>query len=109
MANIQELTDSSYQETLQKTEFSIVDVYAAWCGSCRMFAPAFGEVADKNPDFGFFKIDGEKNPQFCEQVPIDNLPFVAVFHNGTFVGGQSTSKKEALEEIVDLIRNRKNG
>jgi thioredoxin 1 len=106
MGNVAEIQDTDFTEALKTKEFSLVDVYASWCGSCRMFAPVFHEIADRNPDLGFFKIDGEKNPKFCEQVPIDNLPFVAVFHNGKFVGGQSTSKRDALEEIVGMIRSR---
>jgi thioredoxin 1 len=98
MGNVAEIQDTDFTEALKTKEFSLVDVYASWCGSCRMFAPVFHEIADRNPDLGFFKI--------CEQVPIDNLPFVAVFHNGKFVGGQSTSKRDALEEIVGMIRSR---
>jgi len=106
MTHVNEITDATFHESIQAKEFSLVDVYASWCGSCRMFAPHFDEVAGKNPDIGFLKIDGEKNPEFCDLVPIDNLPFVAVFHHGKFVGGQSTNKKEALEEIVGMIRGR---
>ncbi len=107
MAGVTEINDSNFEASLAAREFCVVDVFASWCGSCRMLAPTFAEIAAANQNVAaFYKIDGEENPKFCDVVPIDNLPFIAVFHNGKYVGGKSLTKREALEEIVAMIPKR---
>ncbi len=103
---ITELNDQNYQSTLAQTDVALVDIYASWCGSCRLFAPHFEEAAKTHPEFQFFKIEAEANPTFRATIPVDNLPYVAVFHQGNFVGGQSTSKKEGLEEMIQVIKEK---
>ncbi len=98
-----ELKDENFDSALKEHELLIVDVYADWCGSCRLFAPHFEAVATANPKYGFAKINGEANPAFLERVNVDNLPFVAVFFKGQFVGGKNTTKREALEEMLHVI------
>jgi thioredoxin-like negative regulator of GroEL len=106
MASVEELSDANYQNALKASDIVVVDVYASWCGSCRLFAPLFQETAGQHGDMAFYKIDGEKNPDFASKIEIDNLPFVAVFHKGQYVGGRCTTKKDALEEMIKVIRER---
>lgn len=101
-----EITDQDFESVFAANKVVIVDVFASWCGSCRMFAPLFDEVAQANNDFKFTKVDGEKNSKFIERIEADNLPFVCAFVNGEYVGGKSISKKDALEEMVKVIRSR---
>lgn len=105
-AEIAELTDKNFKSEVTRNTLSIVDIYASWCGSCRLFAPVFQEVAAAHPEFKFYKIEAEQNPEFRASIPIDNLPFVAVFQNGEYVGGQTTSKREALEEMIQIVKEK---
>ena len=93
----QELSDTDYEGYLKSNDLVVVDVFASWCGTCRMFAKSFDEVAAVNPDMSFAKIDGDINKDFASKIEIDNLPFIAVFKAGEYIGGKSTSKKEGLE------------
>jgi len=106
MNSITELSDQNYKSELESKEIAIVDIYASWCGSCRLFAPTFEKTSNEYPQFSFYKIDGEKNPTFSESLEIDNLPFVAVFHNGDYVGGQSTTKQDVLIQMIQTIQER---
>jgi thioredoxin-like negative regulator of GroEL len=102
--SVRELTDQNYKELFKEKAINIVDVYASWCGNCRLFAPAFEEVAGTHPEYNFFKVDGEANEEFASQIAIDNLPFIAVFHNGEYLGGKSTSKKESLLGMIETLK-----
>jgi len=104
---VEELTDLDFEASLKANPISVVDLYATWCGSCRLFAPIYATFATEHPEFRFYKADAEKNPKLRAAVTgIDNLPFIAVFHEGQFVGGKTTSKKEALEEMMNVIREK---
>jgi thioredoxin 1 len=106
MLKVIEINDADYVENFKSKDINIVDVYASWCGNCRLFAPQFETIAQDYPEYNFFKIDGEANPNFSSQLEIDNLPFIAVFHKGEYIGGKSTSKKEGLLGMIEMIKNK---
>lgn len=103
---VTEINDSNYKDNIKSSSIAVVDVYASWCGNCRLFAPAFEKVANENPDFNFFKIDGDINQGFASSIEIDNLPFIAVYKDGEYIGGKSTAKQEGLEAMIQKIKEK---
>lgn len=106
MGQITELNDSTFQDYVASKDLAIVDIYASWCGSCRLFYKIFEEVAGENPDISFFKIDGDDNENFREGIDVTNLPFVAAFSKGKYLGGLSTSKKEGLVSFINSVKGK---
>lgn len=104
MSKVIELNDNNFEGTLKEKSLAFVDFYADWCGPCRLFAPVFSKVAEKNHDIGFFKIDGDLNPESRSQIEISNLPFVAAFRNGVFIEGFSTTLEASLDSFVSRIK-----
>ncbi len=105
MQRIHELNDSNFETLLSADDIAIVDLYAKWCGACRLFAPDYEAVALQYPQYKFYKIEAEENPKFrnVKKVSVDNLPFIAVFQRGEYVGGKSLTKKESLLEMLNVI------
>ncbi len=101
---VHELSDSNAKDFIAKHKVCVVDVFASWCGTCRLFYPAFEQSASENTDLTFCKIDGEKNPSFSFLVSPESIPYVAVFVDGQLVGGKVCGKKEILNEMIDTIR-----
>jgi thioredoxin 1 len=99
MAEFLELNDENFTQTLNNTPLALVDFYASWCGSCRMAAPMFKRVAGEK-NLPIFKIDAEKNPNARSHVSIENLPTLALWKNGTFLGVVCTTKEEGLKEFL---------
>jgi thioredoxin-like negative regulator of GroEL len=106
MATVKELNDSNFSSELAQHKIAIVDFYASWCGSCRLFAPSYEKVATANTEIPFFKVDGDEHPSTREGLSIDNLPFVAIFENGKPVGGLNISKEDALNDLVAKVRKK---
>lgn len=97
-----DLTDDTFASTLADTPVAVVDFHAGWCGPCIMFKPKFKRISkDYDGKVAFFLLDGEKNPSARRSVTIDNLPYFAVFKNGEFVAGLSTSKEDVFRAFVD--------
>ena len=99
-AKVEELNDSDFRAALERAPLAFVDVYASWCGPCRLFSPLFDQVAERHPQAKFFKIDGDLNPECRTELTISNLPFVAVYQSGKFVEGVSVATEEGFEELV---------
>lgn len=68
----------------------VVDVWAPWCGPCRMMAPHFEEAARR---FGtrarFAKINSDEEPALANRFGIRGIPTLLVFKNGQELARQS--------------------
>lgn len=102
MENIEfiELDDASFHEKMTSHTACLVDFYASWCGSCRLAAPMFLNVA-KAYGIQIFKVDAEKNPQVRQTTKINSLPTLALYKNGVSVGSLSATKREAVEDFLN--------
>ena len=98
---ITDLTDATFAETLAGSSLAIVDFHAGWCGPCIMFKPKFKRISGDYEAMDFFTLDGEANPTARQTVTIDNLPYFAVYRDGAFVEGLSTTKEDVFREFVE--------
>lgn len=68
----------------------VVDVWAPWCGPCRMMAPHFEEAARR---FGaqarFAKINSDEEPSLSARFGIRGIPTLLVFKQGKEIARQS--------------------
>ena len=81
------LTDANFQaEVLEAATPVLVDVWAEWCGPCRLMAPmmdwAAGEYAGR---LAVGKLEADPNPASRDQLAIQGLPTLLIFKNGVEV------------------------
>lgn len=82
----------------------IVDVYADWCGPCKIYAPIFHEVAEKYEGKAhFISINADENIEMCRQYGITSIPCTLFINPDGQVAGKVTGliEKEKLEKMVN--------
>jgi thioredoxin 1 len=81
-----EIVDDTFREALQKHSTLVVDVWAEWCGPCRMVAPAIEDLArDFAGRVTFGKCNVDQNPTIAASFSITAIPTLLFFANGMLV------------------------
>ncbi|MCB0670224.1 MAG: thioredoxin [Saprospiraceae bacterium] len=84
----------------------IVDVWADWCGPCKMLAPEF-TAAEKALEgkARFVKLDADKNRKITKKYNVMALPSLLYFNDGKLVDRSSgvVSKDHIVKRVKPLL------
>ncbi len=102
--NVMEFTDQSFeQEVLKADQPVLVDFWAAWCGPCRMIAPAVEALADEYAGKAKVgKVNVDENSATPGRYNIRSIPTLLLFKGGE-VQEQIVGVK-SQDELADLLK-----
>jgi thioredoxin 2 len=85
------LDDSSFVKHAERSDIPLlVDFWAAWCGPCRLMAPAFERAAaDWEGRVRFAKVDTDASPGVSQRFRIQSIPTLILFQGGREVARTS--------------------
>ena len=78
----------------------VVDLWATWCGPCRMIAPIISELAEEyDGKIVVGKCDVEENDDITLQYGVRNIPTLLFFKDGQLVDKMvGAANKAKIEE-----------
>ncbi len=102
--NVMEFTDQSFeQEVLKADQPVLVDFWAAWCGPCRMIAPAVEALADEYAGKAKVgKVNVDENSATPGRYNIRSIPTLLLFKGGE-VQEQVVGVK-SRDELANLLK-----
>ncbi|RKX25171.1 MAG: thioredoxin [Candidatus Zixiibacteriota bacterium] len=82
-----EITDDTFEtQVLQADKPVVVDLWATWCGPCKMIAPMLEEVAEEMADkLVVAKLDVDSNAKTAGKYNVMSIPTLLFFKNGELV------------------------
>jgi thioredoxin 1 len=77
------LTDSNFNEIINKHSLALIDCWAPWCGPCLALAPTIEELTQKYAGKVLVaKLNVDDNPRTAERFQIFSIPTMLIMKNG---------------------------
>ena len=104
MSNVTPINSDQFEAEVEQAGVPVVvDVFAAWCGPCKMVAPVLDALAEEYAGkVKFVKVDVDTSPDVAARFGIRGVPTMLLFKDGelkdTLVGFKP---QEELTPILD--------
>jgi len=102
-----EAGDADFTDVVERSPLPVVvDLWAPWCGPCRMISPALEDVATRlRGRMKLVKVNVDDSPSTAARFGVQGIPTLLVFRDGqlldTSVGARGATELQAwIEPLV---------
>lgn len=98
-----ELNEQNFSHFISNSDLPVfIDLWAEWCGPCKMMAPHFAEVAKHNPQVIFAKINTETSPRLSAAFHVRSIPTLVLMNKTTEIARMSGALRSGeLQQWLD--------
>jgi len=100
-----EITKDNFQDEVLDSKVPVLlDLWAAWCGPCRMVGPVVDELAqDYEGRLKVGKIDVDDQPELAAAFQVQSIPMLLLMKDGAVVSAALGARpKKALAEALEI-------
>lgn len=101
-----ELTKDNFKAEVEEYKgLVVIDLWASWCGPCRMLAPIIDELAAEMTDVKFCKINVDDELELARMFKVQSIPTVALVKDNTFLDmSVGYVPKDKLKSLISEYR-----
>jgi thioredoxin 1 len=102
--SVSAINEASFEKEVLKSQMPVVvDIWATWCGPCRMFSPIFEDLSSEyEGKVKFVKIDADENEGVATKYNIMSIPTTLLIENGELKAmNVGAVPKEALKRWIE--------
>jgi thioredoxin 1 len=100
MSEIKDIEESDFKDVVSNG-LVLVDLWAPWCGPCRMLAPVLKRVADKKEEVQIVKLNIDDASDLAQNLKVSTIPTMILFKDGEEIGRKMGACRE--EDLIDFI------
>ena len=103
MRQVIEITDENFEEQVLQADVPVmVDLWAEWCGPCRMVTPIIEQLAEEYAgQITVGQLDVDSNPLTPARYGVQGIPTVFLFKGGEEMGRIVGARPRA--QFVSLV------
>lgn len=94
---VKQIDTKEFKEVIKEGKV-VVDLFATWCGPCKMLSPILDEISEEIETTNFYKIDVDDNEDIAREYNVMSIPTILIFEDGNLV-----NKIVGLRSREDLI------
>lgn len=100
------LTKDNFKSEIEEYKgLAVIDLYADWCGPCKMLAPVISELEGEYPDIKFCKVNVDNEREIASAFKVQSIPLVAIVKDNTYVDmSVGYVPKEKLATLIEEYR-----
>ena len=102
-----EVTDKTFDEIVLQSKIPVmVDLWAVWCGPCKMIHPILDELSEEYEGKALMvKLDVDSNRETSMKYGIRNIPTVLFIKDGEVVDKQvgAVPKKKFVDKLTPIL------
>lgn len=78
---LEHLNEENFAEFVNSEEVVLIDLWATWCGPCRMLAPELEKLVNEGV-VSVGKVDVDENEGIAEKYEVSSIPTLLLFKKG---------------------------
>lgn len=100
--NVLQLTDSQFNDVIDKNSLVLVDFWAPWCGPCVRLSPVIEQLATAYKErVVVSKLNIDENSVAASKYAIKMIPTILIFHEGMQV--ERLAGNLSIDQITTLL------
>lgn len=100
---VQNLTEDNFDEVIKQADFAMVDVWATWCGPCKMMGPVVDKLAEEYDGKVLVgKVDADEEMEVAQKLGVISIPTLVFFRNGVEIDRKvGLTPESELRKVLD--------